>query len=85
MTVRQRDGGQAFAGGTTCWQGGESQEGLCPPAPDLCLFHPPNEKNSQKIVRNLGSQKNMRILLFLGFGLQGHQSQRIVKNLIQKK
>ena len=42
-------------------------------------------KNQPKIVRNLGSQKIMRILLFLGFGLQGHQNQRIVKNLIQKK
>ena len=45
----------------------------------------PAKKNSQKIVRNLGSQKIMRILLFLGFGLQGHQNHRIVKNLMQKK
>ena len=36
----------------------------------------PAKKNSQNI---------MRILLFLGFRLQGHQNQRIVKNLIQKK
>ena len=72
MTVRQRDGGQAFAGGTTCWQGGESQEGLCPPALDFCLFHPPSETKKQPTnCEESGKPKNYEDFVVSGLWAAG--------------